>query len=132
MAVCPYCDQEMLDRVACTDPTYSDFPDRVARQRIPHPLDAGLDCHDCAVPPGGLHHPGCDAERCPACGEQAISCGCTGGMTVDELIVLLAQMPGDSQVYVDGGFDGGGRAAGAFAGTEEFEGRAFATVTIHT
>lgn len=24
-------------------------------------------CHDCRVKIGGLHHPGCDMERCPVC-----------------------------------------------------------------
>jgi hypothetical protein len=33
-------------------------------------------CRDCATPQGALHHPGCDAERCPRCLGQAISCGC--------------------------------------------------------
>src|SRR5215211_6963077 len=33
-------------------------------------------CHDCGTPPGGLHHPGCDVERCPFCGWQVISCDC--------------------------------------------------------
>ena len=33
-------------------------------------------CHDCGAKKGFYHHWGCDAERCPACGGQLISCDC--------------------------------------------------------
>ena len=33
-------------------------------------------CRNCAVIKGQLHVPGCDVERCPVCGEQAITCDC--------------------------------------------------------
>lgn len=79
---CNGCDQEMTDNVACTVEDYDDFADGNARARIPN-AEPG-NCHDCGTPAGALHHPGCDAERCPACAGQAISCGCGEAKDEDE------------------------------------------------
>jgi hypothetical protein len=73
MALCEACGQPMKRGVGCTDPVY-EYPDGTVLARIPY--EGTQPCHDCAVPPGTLHHPGCDAEECPRCRGQAIGCDC--------------------------------------------------------
>lgn len=38
--------------------------------------DTGIPCHDCTVQPRQYHAFGCDAERCPRCEEQWLTCAC--------------------------------------------------------
>lgn len=81
MAICDVCKTEMVGGPGCSLAEYDDIPGG-PYPRIPvgdpRDFEPGTDrrCHDCAAPPGTYHHPGCDAERCPRCGYQAISCGC--------------------------------------------------------
>jgi hypothetical protein len=45
--------------------------------RVPYqPDDPNFLCIDCEAGAGEIHELGCDAEECPRCGEQLISCGC--------------------------------------------------------
>ena len=86
---CDYCQLEMTAGVSCTLASYDDIKGG-PHARIPYgsPREVELfwlspdglpaNCGDCKTPLGGFHHPGCDVERCPACGLQAISCDCTG------------------------------------------------------
>lgn len=47
---------------------------KVRRQPEPDPKKDR--CGDCGAAVGHYHHEGCDVERCPRCGGQAIGCGC--------------------------------------------------------
>ena len=83
-ATCRWC-EEPMDGRPCTGKPLKDTAvvEGVSYYRVPYEITGrfGPDgrpqsCHDCAAPQGGLHHPGCDMERCPRCLGQAISCGC--------------------------------------------------------
>lgn len=84
MAVCKYCECEMAGASpadSCVAEAITLYPGFVKIKedfgQVRHGVGEAERCHDCNVAPGGFHHPGCDAERCPACNGQLISCGCT-------------------------------------------------------
>ena len=76
MAVCTWCDREMLIADSCGVEVLHRGGVPVAM--LPwRPDRAGPNrCHDCGVLPGGFHHPGCDEQRCAICGGQMLMCGC--------------------------------------------------------
>lgn len=79
MAVCDYCTFDMKNQVSCTlDVAVIDGVEysRIRFQPMLYPMSMIEKCHDCWTPLGGQHHPGCDAEICPKCFYQAISCEC--------------------------------------------------------
>lgn len=80
MAVCEYCQQEMLDPaiVHCSWNREVQFPDGVKLPTLSYYVEGQphARCHDCNVESGYKHHPGCDMEECPRCLGQLISCRC--------------------------------------------------------
>ena len=83
MAICEFCKTEMLDHKGCTCERLFNYDDMKYYDRIkvgdPNdllPVKPGEFCNDCGAPYGAFHHPGCDSERCPRCGEQLFICEC--------------------------------------------------------
>ena len=83
MAVCEWCNEEMMKGCSCSANMEVEFPDGTKMPSIPYEDEEqawgeveGRECPDCGTPHGGFHHPGCDMERCPRCNGQLIGCGC--------------------------------------------------------
>ncbi len=81
MAICLHCGGEMTEGISClTDPViingkaYATIP--WGQELRPRHRYEPEECRDCGTPLGGIHHPGCCMERCPACHGQAIGCEC--------------------------------------------------------
>lgn len=83
MAICNWCNQDMLTADDCSENREIEYPDGEKLNAVPyenewvHVLNKSTHrCHDCNVRLGSYHHPNCDMERCPRCEGQLISCGC--------------------------------------------------------
>jgi hypothetical protein len=73
MAACPDCQREMHLASSCVTTFVVVVGDKTF-DRVRHPAAASDRCDSCGVKPGGVHHFGCDMERCPGCAGQLIMC----------------------------------------------------------
>jgi hypothetical protein len=71
MAICVWCQREMTTGISCVVDAFHRDGRRFAMKPV-----SGARCGDCGVARGGWHHPGCDHQRCPECGDQLMWCGC--------------------------------------------------------
>ena len=91
MAKCTVCKREMRDPTTTSclyDVIEVDNGEEYYERSRFHFDEPNGRCSDCGIKHGGIHHFGCDVERCPKCGYQLISCSC---FTEDNLVLVLSQ-----------------------------------------
>jgi hypothetical protein len=75
---CEFCHLDISKVVSCTVTELKINGlayDRIVRENS-EGYDSYGECHDCGIIYGGIHHLGCDMEKCPSCKLQLISCPC--------------------------------------------------------
>lgn len=96
MAKCEACGGEMLTADGCTF-NYIKTSDGKYYKRYKVGdegwYDIGERCGDCGALYGHYHHPGCDVERCPICGDQLFICDCD----IETYVVAREQRPTQAQ-----------------------------------
>jgi hypothetical protein len=81
-AACATCRKQMAPKNGCLLPLIIVNGEKYERIKAGDVLDfnpcMGENdvCHDCNVGVNQYHHFGCDAERCPVCSNQLLSCDC--------------------------------------------------------
>lgn len=85
MAMCDYCKNDMAKQPVSCAPIPLEVngrPYELIRwgtetgSRAAFHRDIDGPCDSCNTPRGGVHHPGCCIEQCPACRGQLFGCGC--------------------------------------------------------
>lgn len=84
MAKCKACGREMTTAKGCSFTEMEIGSDWCERIKVGAPgdlaygyIEKGARCGDCGARFGYYHHPGCDMEACPKCGNQLLSCDCS-------------------------------------------------------
>ena len=81
-AICKVCNGNMLTANGCKPFEFIHENKQYSRFKVGDAGDfyengnADTWCTDCGSKHGHYHHPGCDCEYCPVCGDQLLFCDC--------------------------------------------------------